>query len=148
MTASHAWSLRMRVSPTTQPRSCSCYKRYGTAQQSFAAVRSYVLAFFCVFPVSSLHLIDTATVQQCLLLACFNLRYSNSCAAADVQMQACGEPPADIVQEMSSAIAADLPLGAVAEGGNPAADMNFDGLDFGDVDLEALPQELKNCPVQ
>lgn len=65
-------------------------------------------------------------------------------------MQACGEPPADIVQEMSSAIAADLPPGAggEGEGGNPAAGMNLDGLDFGDVDLEQLPQELKNCPVQ
>jgi hypothetical protein len=65
-------------------------------------------------------------------------------------MQACGEPPAEIVQEMSSAIAADLPPGVADEalGGNPAAGMNFDGLDFGDVDLEALPQELKNCPVQ
>jgi hypothetical protein len=66
-------------------------------------------------------------------------------------MQACGEPPAEIVQEMSSAIAADLPPGiggGEALGGNPAAGMNFDGLDFGDVDLEALPQELKNCPVQ
>jgi hypothetical protein len=68
-----------------------------------------------------------------------------------VQMQACGEPPAEIVQEMSSAIAADLPPGVGGEqalGGNPAVGMNFDGLDFGDVDLEALPQELKNCPVQ
>lgn len=65
-------------------------------------------------------------------------------------MQACGEPPADIVQEMSSAIAADLPPGAggEGEGGNPAAGLNLDGLDFGDVDLEQLPQELKNCPVQ
>jgi hypothetical protein len=65
-------------------------------------------------------------------------------------MQACGEPPADIVQEMSSAIAADLPLGAGGDagGGSAAADMNFDGLDFGDVDLTQLPQDLKNCPVQ
>lgn len=66
------------------------------------------------------------------------------CGAA--QMQACGEPPADIVEEMSSAIAADLPAGAAAAAGDDP--LGFEGLDLPDVDLAQLPQELKNCPVQ
>ncbi len=65
-------------------------------------------------------------------------------------MQACGEPPSEIVEEMSSAIAADMPnlaAGGAGAGATPG-DMNFDGLDFGDIDLADLPQDLKNCPVQ
>jgi hypothetical protein len=62
-------------------------------------------------------------------------------------MQACGEPPADIVEEMSSAIAADLP-GLGLGGAGEAADVDFDNFDVGDLNFDNLPAELKNCPVQ
>eukprot|EP00878_Enallax_costatus_P027354 GHUV01029433.1.p1 GENE.GHUV01029433.1~~GHUV01029433.1.p1 ORF type:complete len:343 (+),score=161.13 GHUV01029433.1:360-1388(+) len=60
------------------------------------------------------------------------------------EMQACGEPPAEIVEEMSAAIAGDLPADAAA--GTGAGDMSFDNLDL--EGLGELPAELKNCPVQ
>lgn len=62
-----------------------------------------------------------------------------------LQMQACGEPPAEIVEEMSAAIAADLPADAAAAGGGAG------GLGFDSADLEGLgelPPEFRNCPVQ
>eukprot|EP00775_Hariotina_reticulata_P013748 gene13748-13867_t len=63
------------------------------------------------------------------------------------QMQAYGEPPADIVEEMSTAIAADLP-GLGLGGTGEAADSDFENFDVGDLNLDSLPAELKNCPVQ
>jgi hypothetical protein len=69
-------------------------------------------------------------------------------------MQACGEPPEDIVQEMSSAIAADMPSlaggggsgEAGAGGGGFLLGMDFGGLNAADLGAD-LP-DLKNCPVQ
>lgn len=66
-----------------------------------------------------------------------------------LQMQACGEPPEDIVADMTNTIAADLPgLGGAAGAGGLAGglgDVNFDDLDLGG--LADVP-DLKNCPVQ
>jgi hypothetical protein len=65
-------------------------------------------------------------------------------------MQACGEPPEDIVADMTNTIAADLPnlaggaaVGMGGMGGMP--DLNLD-----DLNLEGLGDvpDLKNCPVQ
>jgi hypothetical protein len=94
-----------------------------------------------------------------------------------MQMQSCGEPPADIVDDMSRAIAADIPTltgrgaGAAAGGagglqGPDAAaageSMRMDALladllgsggqggegpELGDL-LGDLPGDLKGCPVQ
>jgi hypothetical protein len=66
-------------------------------------------------------------------------------------MQACGEPPPEIVNEMSSAIGAELPAGLMGGGGGGGG-----GGGPGQGDLEALPSELlgmmpddlRNCPVQ
>lgn len=81
-------------------------------------------------------------------------------AAATTQMQACGEPPPEIVEEMSSAIAADLPgltgtagAGSSGSGGTPRGlgDLDFGALDIGDLGAlaEQLPADLgKGCPVQ
>lgn len=67
-------------------------------------------------------------------------------------MQACGEPPPEIVEEMSSAIAADLPGLAGGGGGDGGAagadDPDFANLDLGSLGLDSLPADLKNCPVQ
>eukprot|EP00879_Flechtneria_rotunda_P001187 GHRR01001334.1.p1 GENE.GHRR01001334.1~~GHRR01001334.1.p1 ORF type:complete len:365 (+),score=176.34 GHRR01001334.1:151-1245(+) len=63
------------------------------------------------------------------------------------EMQACGEPPADIVKEVSSAIAADLPVDAANSADIGLGDLNFDNLNLGDLTAD-LPQDLKNCPVQ
>lgn len=61
-------------------------------------------------------------------------------------MQACGEPPEDIVADMTNTIAADLPnLAGGAGGGGGLGDLNFDDLDLGG--LADVP-DLKNCPVQ
>lgn len=75
-------------------------------------------------------------------------------ASAVPQMQACGEPPPEIVEDMSSAIAADLPgLGVGGEGGAGAVPPGgFSGLGE-DLDippelLADLPKDLKNCPMQ
>jgi hypothetical protein len=64
-------------------------------------------------------------------------------------MQACGEPPEDIVADMTNTIAADLPgLGGGIPGlggSGGMGDLNFDDLDLGG--LADVP-DLKNCPVQ
>jgi hypothetical protein len=60
----------------------------------------------CACCLHACSLIDTA-VAYCLLHT--------------LQMQACGEPPADIVEDMSAAIAADLPHLAGGAGGGAAS---------------------------
>lgn len=63
-------------------------------------------------------------------------------------MQACGEPPEDIVADMTNTIAADLPnlaAGGAGGGSSGLGDLNFDDLDLGG--LGDVP-DLKNCPVQ
>lgn len=62
-----------------------------------------------------------------------------------VQMQACGEPPEEIVADMTNTIAADLPNLAAGGGSSGLGDLNFDDLDLGG--LGDVP-DLKNCPVQ
>lgn len=64
-----------------------------------------------------------------------------------LQMQACGEPPEDIVADMTNTIAADLPnlSGAGAGGAGALGDLNFEDLDLGG--LGDVP-DLKNCPMQ
>lgn len=64
-----------------------------------------------------------------------------------MQMQACGEPPEDIVADMTNTIAADLPSLAGGAGGGAGGmpDLNLDDVDLGG--LGDVP-DLKNCPVQ
>jgi hypothetical protein len=94
------------------------------------------------------------------------------------QMQACGEPPPEIVEDMSSAIGAELPPGFMGGGGGGGGGMGeglgglggglgglmggLGGLGgglggeapgLGDLDLppellNALPENLRNCPMQ
>eukprot|EP00877_Chromochloris_zofingiensis_P015170 jgi/Chrzof1/9907/Cz04g20120.t1 len=103
-------------------------------------------------------------------MKCYEAQYASICRLCDAyetdpdnysklmtllqEMQACGEPPPEIVEDMSSAIAADLPgLGVGGEGGAGAVPPGgFSGLGE-DLDippelLADLPKDLKNCPMQ
>lgn len=73
-------------------------------------------------------------------------------------MQACGEPPPEIVEDMSSAIGAELPPGIMGGGGEgvgpgAGAGGHMDPANLGDLEvpqelLAALPENMRNCPMQ